>query len=174
MSDALPAPLDPGPLDPARLFAALASHRVRYVVIGGIALNLLGLTTPTLDVDLCYDAAQANTRALLRALGSLDAVAVDADNRPLPRVTDARAMQLHDTFLFVTGAGRVDCLRVPDGTAGYDDLARTAVEYVVDGIPVVVASAEDMLRMKRATDRVKDRIAVEALGALLDELDGLP
>lgn len=139
--------------------------------MGGIALNLLGLTTPTLDVDLCYDATQANTRALLRALRSLDAVAVDADNRPLTIQTDARAMQLHDTFLFVTAAGRVDCLRIPDGTAGYDDLAQTALEYVVDGVKVVVASPEDMLRMKRATNRAKDRIAVEALGALLEEID---
>jgi hypothetical protein len=169
-----PAPLDPPPLDPNRLFAALAAQGVRYVLIGGIALNLLGLTTPTLDVDLCYDAAQANARALLRALRSLDAVPVDADNRPVAAQSDARALHLHDTFLFVTAAGRVDCLRVPDGTSGYDDLARTALAYDVDGVAVVVASVQDMLRMKRATDRPKDRIALEALGALADELDGLP
>ena len=161
-------------LDLDVLFRTLHEHGVRYVVIGGAALNLLGVGLLTEDVDICYDASEANTRALARALRSLGAVPVDADLRPLPVGIEPRALQLHDNFLYVTSAGRLDCLRVPDGTAGYDDLIRTAVEHEVDGVPVVVPSYEDMRRMKLATNRPKDRIALEELGALLDVLDDMP
>lgn len=167
-------PTTPGPLDLDRLFGTLAEHGVRYVLIGGVALNLLGVGLLTEDVDICYEASQANTRALARALRGLEAVSVDADLRPIGTAIDARALQLHDNFLFLTSAGRLDCLRVPDGTAGYDDLVRTAQEIELDSIPVVVASYEDMRRMKLATGRPKDRIALEELGALLDVLDDLP
>jgi hypothetical protein len=169
-----PPSLGPGTLDLDVLFGTLAEHGVKYVVIGGAALNLLGVGLLTEDVDICYQASQANTRALARALRSLDAVAVDADMKPIGAAIDPRTLQLHDNFLFLTSAGRLDCLRIPDGTRGYDDLIRTAWEYEVHGIPVVVPSYEDMRRMKLATNRPKDRLALEELGALLDVMDDVP
>jgi hypothetical protein len=169
-SDRLTSP----PLDVDRLFAVLHAHGVRYVVIGGFALNMLGVGLLTQDVDICYDPGQANVRALARALRALDAVPVDADLRPVPGGVDARALQLPDNFLFVTAAGRLDCLRVPDGTAGYDDLARAARTYEVDGVPVALPAVEDIRRMKRATNRPKDRAGLEELAALLALEDDLP
>ena len=164
-------PIEAPPLDSTRVCHALAEHSVRYVLIGGVALNLAGVTMVTVDLDICYEASQANVRALLRALRELRATPVDADNRPLPTPVDARALQLHDTFLFMTQAGRVDCLRVPDGTAGYDDLARTAVELDLEGVVTWIPSIEDLVRMKTATGRPKDRLALEQLGALREILD---
>ncbi len=161
-------------LDLDVLFRALHENRVRFVVIGGFALNLLGVGLLTEDVDICYDPSEVNARALARALRSLDAVLVDADLRPLAVEIDPRALQFRDNFLFITSVGRLDCLRVPDGTAGYDDLIRTATEHEIDGIPVVVPSYEDMRRMKLATNRPKDRLGLEELGALMDIVDDVP
>jgi hypothetical protein len=42
------------------------------------------------------------------------------------------------------------------------------------GQRVLVATIDDLIRMKRASGRTKDLLAVEELGALRDELDGLP
>jgi hypothetical protein len=39
------------------------------------------------------------------------------------------------------------------------------------GYEVLVASIEDLIRMKRAAGRPKDLLAIEELGALRDELD---
>ena len=161
-------------LDLDQLFRVLHEHRVRFVVIGGFALNLLGVGLLTEDVDICYDASDANSRALARALRSLDAVPVDADLRPLAAEIDPRAIQFRDNFLCITSVGRLDCLRVPDGTTGYDDLIRTATEFEINGIPVVVPSYEDMRRMKLATNRPKDRLGLEELGALMDVVDDVP
>jgi hypothetical protein len=128
----------------------------------------LGITLNTQDIDICCEQSQTSTRALVRALCDLHAVPVDADDLPFHTSVEPRSLQLSDTFLFVTDAGRVDFLRIPAGTAGFDDLIRTASECEIGGVPVVVPSLEDIARMKRATNRPKDRIALELLGALRD------
>jgi len=44
----------------------------------------------------------------------------------------------------------------------------------IDGIELLVASVDDLIRMKRASGRPKDLLAVAELEALRDELDGRP
>jgi hypothetical protein len=70
-----------------------------------------------------------------------------------------------------TDVGWLHILGTPAGTSGYDDLARTADVFDLFGQRVLVASVEDLIRMKRAAGRPKDLVAVEELGALRDELD---
>ena len=52
------------------------------------------------------------------------------------------------------------------------DLDASATDEDLDGLVVRVASLDDLIRMKRAADRPQDRIAVEWLSALRDELEG--
>ena len=70
-----------------------------------------------------------------------------------------------------TDLGAIDLLATPAGTDGYEDLARTADAFELFGQRVLVASLDDLIRMKRAAGRTKDLLAVEELGALRDELD---
>ena len=50
-------------------------------------------------------------------------------------------------------------------------MARTAETFDLFGYRVLVASVDDLIRMKRAAGRPKDLLAVEELGALREELD---
>lgn len=59
----------------------------------------------------------------------------------------------------------------PGGTDGFADLDTAATGEDLDGLVVRVASLDDLIRMKRAADRPQDRIAVEWLSALRDELE---
>jgi hypothetical protein len=74
-----------------------------------------------------------------------------------------------DAFTLSTDIGWLDLLGTPAGTAGYEDLARTADAYDLFGFRVLVASVEDLIRMKRAAGRPKDLLALEELGALREE-----
>jgi hypothetical protein len=55
------------------IFASLARHGARYVVFGGIAVILHGLTRATKDLDLFLEPSSPNIdstrRALIEALG---------------------------------------------------------------------------------------------------------
>ena len=84
---------------------------------------------------------------------------------------DGRTLEGGDHFTFMTDAGPVDCLVTPAGTDGFVDLDASATDEDLDGLVVRVASLDDLIRMKRAADRPQDRIAIEWLSALRDELE---
>lgn len=50
------------------VFASLNAHDVRYLVIGGVALNAHGVQRATYDVDILIQATIPNARRLLSAL----------------------------------------------------------------------------------------------------------
>jgi hypothetical protein len=161
----------PPSFDPIRAFGALQKHGVRFVVIGGFAGRIWGSPTVTNDVDVCYARDRANLERLARALSSLHARlrgAPESVRFPL----DARTIEAGDHFTFVTDAGNLDCLGVPAGSNGYEDLASTATEFDLEKVKVKVAALEDLIRMKRAAGRPKDRIEVEVLKALQEEIEG--
>ena len=68
--------------------------------------------------------------------------------------------------------GDFDCLGDPGGGLDYQLLVRSADEMDVGGLRVMVASLDDLIRMKRAAGRNKDRIEVENLSALREVRDG--
>jgi hypothetical protein len=51
---------------------------------------------------------------------------------------------------------------------------RAARLFDLNGIQLDVASLDDLIEMKRAAGRPKDRVELEILGALREELDRRP
>lgn len=90
----------------------------------------------------------------------------------MPFPLDARTLEAGDHLTFATDAGPLDCLSTPAGTDGFTDLDASASDEDLDVLVVRVASFDDLIRMKRAAGRPQDRIAVEWLSALRDELGG--
>ena len=156
--------------DPLRLLETLDRHGVRFVVVGGIAGRLLGSPSVTRDLDICYARDRSNLAALADALAEVHAQLRGVEPG-LPSRLDAPTLRAGDSFTFTTDAGDLDILGTPAGTDGYADLARTAIRTDLGGLDVLVASVEDLIRMKREAGRPKDLIEVEVLGALRDEID---
>jgi hypothetical protein len=160
--------IGPAPFEPLRLLETLARHKVRFVVVGGIAGRLLGSPTVTRDLDICYARDAANLRALAAVLAQLHAHLRGVEPG-LPFHPDARTLRAGDAFTLQTDAGDLDLLATPAGTDGYADLARSATLTDLGGVQVLVAAVDDLIRMKRTAGRPKDMIEVEVLGALRDE-----
>lgn len=150
---------------------ALVEHGVRFVLIGGFAAALRGSPMMTGDVDICYARDPANLERLSAAMRELGARLRGAPS-DVPFRLDAHAFETGDHFTFATDVGPIDCLGTPAGTEGYADLDAAATTEDLEGVVVRVASLDDLIRMKRASGRPQDRIAIEWLSALRDELDG--
>lgn len=160
---------DAARFDPGELLGVLARTGVRFVLIGGWAAVLQGSPTTTVDVDICYERTPANLERLATALAVLD-VRLRGFPPDLPFAIDARALRSGAMFTLTTRVGDLDLLGAPAGVQGYEDLARSAVALDLDGATILVASVEDLIRMKRAAGRPKDLVELEIPGALLDEL----
>jgi len=154
--------------DPVAALQVLVAHKVDFVVIGGIAARLWGSPSVTRDLDICYARTPANLERLAGALQQIHAK-LRGVSEEVPFRLDARTLAAGDSFTFRSDVGDLDCLGTPTGTGGYDDLRASAARLDVDGLKVWVTSLADLIEMKRAAGRQKDRVEVEVLGALRDE-----
>jgi len=154
--------------DPVAALQVLIAHGVDFVVIGGIAARIWGSPTVTRDLDVCYARAPANFERLAAALREVHAKLRGVKDE-VPFRLDARTLAAGDSFTFKSDVGDLDCLGTPTGTGGYDDLKAGAELVDVDGLKVWVTSLADLIEMKRAAGRNKDRVELEVLGALRDE-----
>jgi hypothetical protein len=158
----------PPVLDPSGLLRALVGNDVHFVVIGGVAGTLHGSTTLTADLDILFERDAANLDRLAKVLVELHAVRRDLPDGVKTPI-DARALRNGTTFLLSTDLGDLDCIaETASGGFTYEQIAPTAERMRLGReLVVVVAALDELIRMKRATGRPKDRIEVETLAALL-------
>lgn len=161
-------------LDPVRLFSVLNEHEVRYVVIGGMAIELHQVPVErTVDIDITPATDDENLIRLSDALNTLNPRirAVDLPDEGLPVRLD-RAWFAHDRLRMmnlVTDVGAVDISFQPQGTEGYAGLVLNLVVIHLDGVDVPVASLEDVARSKEAAGRAKDFEKLPAIERVLRE-----
>jgi hypothetical protein len=151
----------------------LLDEGVDFVLIGGLAAQVHGSPSLTGDVDICYSLDGDNLERLGKALSRLG-----ASRRMLPTDVnapiDARALRAGDVFTLTTVFGDLDLLAHPDPGFDFRQLATGARPVSILGVNVHVASLDDLMAMKRAAGRPKDRIELEILGALREEIDRRP
>lgn len=140
------------------LFHALARHDVRYVVVGGLALNLHGVERATMDVDLVIALDPPNLGAAIDAFERLDLAPVAPVKIEEARDPENLARWRRERNMIAfgmrpkSGTGpTVDCLI--DSAIPFARLAGNAVTKAIGAVRVPVASIDDLIAMKRASGR---------------------
>jgi hypothetical protein len=155
--------------EPIAILASLVKREVRFVLIGGVAGRIWGSPTTTNDIDICYDREQVNLDHLAGALVEIGARLRGVDD-PVPFILDAETLARGQNFTFMTDLGPLDVLGMPAGIGGYAELAANAVAFDLgDDVQILVCALDDLIRMKEAAGRPKDRIELEVLAALREE-----
>jgi len=159
-------------LRPREIFATLAEHRVRFVVIGGLAAVMHGSSAATGDVDICPERSTANLEHLAAALRDLHArIRTSAEPAGIEFRADAVFLAQMAMVNLVTDFGDLDISYQPAGFAGYEELVDHAVEIDVAGVAVWIASLDDVIRSKETANRPKDHATLPILRALQDEIE---
>ncbi len=160
--------MTPSPLRLQELLRRLSDAEIRFVLIGGLAVNAWGYLRATRDVDLVPDPSSGNLAKLDDLLKSLDGK-VDVGGRLLDADSIATFLRTGDRTLVVTDLGYVDVLQGLPQIPPFSALDEQATDVDLDGLVVRVCSLEHLLEMKRASDRPRDKDDVDALEAAQGE-----
>lgn len=148
------------------LLEILTRHGVRFVVIGGHAVNFHGSLRATEDTDVLWIRSPDAEARLLSALRELDARFIGDDIDPatgIERTYPVTESFIHASRLMMlcTTAGFLDLF---DYVPGFPEEPVAAVwDTAVDLDGVRFASLEWLRRMKRAAGRPKDLLDLENL-----------
>lgn len=162
------------PTDFIGLFAVLLAARVRFVLVGGVALVLHGLDRLTADVDVVIDLSAQPVREAVRALlaagyrplAPVDPLAL-ADPAQRREWQATRHMQVFSFWDSTNARPTVDVMLDPP--VPFEDLWVTASVVNVGGQEVRVASIPHLIRMKEAAGRPQDLADVERLRARMKD-----
>jgi Nucleotidyltransferase of unknown function (DUF6036) len=148
------------------LFRELNDRGGRYIVVGGLAVVLHGHLRATGDVDLLVDfeAGQvARTLAALEGAGFIPYVPVPASDFADPA---KRAAWVRDKGMLVfslrptSGVPMVDLFL--EHPISFDQLWDRSLVVMVRGVPVRIASIDDLITLKRQAGRPEDLTDAEA------------
>jgi hypothetical protein len=152
------------------LFRSLHEHNVRYLLCGGLAMNLHGVPRMTMDIDLVLALDDTNVDAFIACANELDLK--PQAPVPLDSLKDAaqrRSWVEHKHLIAfglsgTPGTPTVDVLL--KHSLDVDAALGRAVIRDVDGIPVPLASVDDMVALKQNTGRRQDEDDIEHLQRL--------
>ncbi len=152
------------------LFRELNDRGGRYIVVGGLAVVLHGHLRATGDIDLVVDFAAgevARTLAALEGAGFQPYVPVPASDFADPV---KRGSWVRDNGMLVfslrptSGVPMVDLFL--EHPIPFEQLWDRSLLVTVRGVPVRVASIDDLIALKRQAGRPEDLTDAEALTAI--------
>lgn len=153
----------------ADLLKVLDEHGVEYVLVGGVAANLLGAPLATYDLDIVHRRTADNVDRLLTALRSIHAHYWE--HRPRIREPDARLLLLPGHHSLQTDLGRLDVLGQVGANRSYEDLLGDCVRVPLGGRELLVLGLAAIIETKRETGRPKDLAALPVLEETLTQLE---
>ena len=152
---------------------ALCDAGVEFVVVGGLAANLLGSRRTTYDVDVCYSRSRENLRRLAVALAPFHP-------RPrgfppdLPFVWDERTLRNGAAFTLETDLGGIDLLAEVAGLGTFDRVKARSVVAGVFGRTFHTLDLPALIAAKKAAGRGNDLEALLELEGLLEAQEPEP
>jgi hypothetical protein len=134
------------------LLRALCEQEIAFVIVGGAAAVLHGAPTTTQDLDIVPEQSEANLDRLLTLLRTHDTLVRDPAGR----------------------LGPLDILcRLHDGR-GYEELAQHSIPIDAGDLHLKVLDLPTLIEIKSGTGRVRDRLVVPLLLALMREREKPP
>lgn len=133
-------------MDIKKLLSSLNAHKVRYVIIGAAAFPVHGYDRATQDIDIFIEPTLVNAR---RTYEALESIGYDLQTIPTETLLHKKVLlrqYLLDTDIhpFVTGVT-------------FATVWKHRVSARCEGIQTTFASLDDLIRMKQAAGRPKDK-----------------
>lgn len=138
---------------------ALNEEGVRYKVVGGVALNLIGLARGTDDLDIFVAPTRDNVERLKAALRRV------FDDPSIEEIDADEFLGEYPAIQYVPPAGEfhIDILHRLGEAFGWEDVEIADVSF--EGLTVPTATPAMLIRMKRDTVRLQDKADAARIAA---------
>lgn len=144
----------PLPPDFREFLLLLDEEQVEYMLIGGWAVGLYGVIRATKDMDIWIALDSDNARRAVRVLERFGFRNGEA--------TEELLMEPGNIIRLGFPPLRIEMMNQIDGVV-FDECYSRKVLMEIDDIFVTVISLDDLLKNKRASNRLKDQADVESL-----------
>jgi predicted nucleotidyltransferase len=143
------------PEDYKEFLRLLNDNQVRYLVVGGFAVNYHGYSRATIDIDIWISREEENARCITKALREFG---FDVDG-----LKEELFLKPDTVVRMGLPPMRIEILTSISGVE-FDPCFAQRVTCEWDGIPTQVLSLEDLKTNKKAASRLKDLLDLEQLG----------
>ena len=151
------------------LLRRLVIGDVRFVLIGGLAVNAWGVVRGTKDIDIVPDPNPDNLGRLAEVMVAVGGHVQTETALAGSRFSIAALLANSDRVLIETTLGPLDVFQGLPGVPPYARLHRAATEVEIAGVRIAVCSLEDLRAMKRTAGRARDLADLEDLGVAHDD-----
>ena len=159
------------------ILASLYRKKIRYLIVGGLALNLHGVPRSTMDIDIIISTDPENVMELvgiLRELGYLPRLPVDpnliSDEATVSDWIENRNLKAFSFYHEADPFKVVDILLAHP--LDFDRSFNDRSTKTLDDMEIYLASIDDLIRMKSYSGRPQDLSDIRLLEKLKDHLEG--
>jgi predicted nucleotidyltransferase len=144
----------------------LNTHKVKFVIIGGMAAVAQGSSYLTRDLDICYARNRENLENLVKALSPFNPRLRGAQKN-LPFIFDAKTLHMGMNFTLSTDAGDIDLIGEVSGIGDYEEVIKYSEKLEIYGMQCNILTLEGLIKNKKAMKREKDKMLLVELETLL-------
>ena len=155
-------------LDYLGIFKKFNEEGIRYLVVGGLAMNLLGVPRVTYDIDILIDLEDDNIETLMKLMkvwGFKPKVPVNvmdfADRSKRDEWIATKNMKAFNLVNAKWALSEIDI--IIDAPVAYPEARKRAKKISVQGVPIPVISIDDLIKMKQVAGREIDKADVQYL-----------
>ena len=150
------------------VFRALSDAKVTYIIVGGVAMNLLGCPRFTNDIDVLLALDEKNLQAMTKAMKAIGyeqriPLALDelGDEKKALKFVQEKNLLAYTFFNSQEPLYSVDI--IVGASLQFDRYAEHRIFADVWGMQLPVVSIDDLIDMKRKSSREKDALDVATL-----------
>ncbi|MFH1652587.1 MAG: nucleotidyl transferase AbiEii/AbiGii toxin family protein [Pseudomonadota bacterium] len=155
----------------SKIFKAFKNNDVKFIIVGGIAVNLHGVQRATADLDIVIALDSENVLKFINAITALNLkpkAPVDIKNFADPKQRklwkDEKGMMVFSFFDPTDSFVQLDVFI--EEPIPFKEMFKRREKRTAFGIPISIASIADLISMKKKTGRHRDELDLEALNAL--------
>lgn len=151
-----------------RVFKELNKEKIKYLVVGGVAVNLHGYMRFTGDLDLLLLLEEDNLKKVdkvMRKMGYSERLPVSVmalqDKKQVKEWLKEKNLLAYSFMPPKDSPLQIDI--IIEESLKFEKMASNRVLKRIDSVSIPVVSIEDLIKMKRKANRQKDLMDLEAL-----------